>query len=188
VTVRAKENVFKTPRGGMALGLELRLPTGQEENLLGSGSLGIKVFDAMSITFGRIAPHLNVGYQRNSASVLAGDVTTGTKGDLPDELSYGVGADVGIEKRLSIAFDLIGRHSADAPRLSSTTFETPGSSLQSFPDIAFSVGALNVVSGALGMKVNIGGTMLATFNLQFKLNDAGVRTRITPLVGLEYAF
>ena len=76
VTVRAKENVFKTPRGGMALGLELRLPTGQEENPLGSGSLGIKVFDAMSITFGRIAPHLNVAYQRNSASVLAGDVTT----------------------------------------------------------------------------------------------------------------
>jgi hypothetical protein len=188
VTVRAKENVFKMPRGGMALGLELRLPTGQEENLLGSGSLGIKVFDAMSITFGRIAPHLNVGYQRNSASVLAGDVTTGTKGDLPDELSYGVGADVGIEKRLSIAFDLIGRHSADAPRLSITTFETAGSSPQSFPDIAFSVGALNAVSGALGMKVNIGGTMLATFNLQFKLNDAGVRTRITPLVGLEYAF
>jgi hypothetical protein len=38
------------------------------------------------------------------------------------------------------------------------------------------------------MKVNVGRTLLATFNLQFKLNDAGLRTRVTPLVGLEYGF
>jgi hypothetical protein len=38
------------------------------------------------------------------------------------------------------------------------------------------------------MKANLAGTLLATFNLQFKLNDAGVRTRVTPLIGLEYGF
>ena len=113
-------------------------------------------------------------------------MTAGTKGDLPDELSYVVGADLGIEKRLTLAFDVLGRHSSDAPRLASTTFN--GNPSQSFPDIAFGVGSLDVVSGALGLKVNVGGTMLATFNLQFKLNDAGLRTRVTPLVGLEYGF
>jgi hypothetical protein len=30
--------------------------------------------------------------------------------------------------------------------------------------------------------------MLATFNVQFNLNDAGLRTRVTPLLGLEYGF
>jgi hypothetical protein len=188
VIVRAKETAFRTPRGGIALGVEVRLPTGEEENLLGSGSLGVKVFDAMSLTFGRIAPHVNLGYQRNGASVLAGDVTAGTKGDLPDELSYIVGADVGVEKRLTIAFDVLGRHSSDSPRLASTTFSVDGAPAQSFPDISFGVGSLNVVSGSLGMKANIGGTMLATFNVQFKLNEAGLRTKVTPLVGLEYAF
>jgi hypothetical protein len=188
VIVRAKETAFRTPRGGIALGVEVRLPTGEEENLLGSGSLGVKVFDAMSLTFGRIAPHVNLGYQRNGASVLAGDVTAGTKGDLPDELSYVVGADVGVEKRLTIAFDVLGRHSSDSPRLASTTFSVDGAPAQSFPDISFGVGSLNVVSGSLGMKANIGGTMLATFNVQFKLNEAGLRTKVTPLVGLEYAF
>jgi len=186
VIVRAKETALKTARGGMALGVEVRLPTGQEENLLGSGSLGIKVFDAMSMTFGRVAPHVNLAYQRNGASVLAGDVTAGTKGDLPDEVSYVVGADVGIEKRLTMAFDVIGRHSSDAPRLARTTFN--GDPAQPFPDIAFGVGSLDVVSGAVGMKVNVGRTLLATFNLQFKLNDAGLRTRVTPLVGVEYGF
>jgi hypothetical protein len=187
VILRAKDTAFKTTRGGMAVGIEVRLPTGDEENLLGSGSLGIKVFDALSTTFGRVAPHLNVAYQRNGASVLAGDVAAGTKGDVPDEVSYVVGADVGVAKRLTIAFDLLGRHSANAPRLASTTFAAAGSD-QKYPDIAFGVGSLDVVSGAFGMKVNVGGTLLATFNLQFKLNDAGLRTKVTPLVGLEYGF
>ena len=188
VIVRGKGTAFKTARAGVAVGLEARLPTGQEENLLGSGSVGVKVFEAVSATYGRVAPHVNVAYQWNGRSVLAGDVATGVKGDLPDELSYVFGADVGIEKRLSIAFDLLGRHSSDAPKLSTSTFRPSGSPLQSFPDIAFGVGSLNVVSGAFGLKANIAGTMLVTFNLQFKLNDAGVRAKVTPLIGFEYGF
>jgi len=38
------------------------------------------------------------------------------------------------------------------------------------------------------MKANIAGTMLVTFNLQFKLNDAGVRAKVAPLIGFEYGF
>jgi hypothetical protein len=187
VVVRGKGTAFKTARGGVALGLEARLPTGQAENLLGSGSFGLKAFEAVSATYGRVAPHMNVGYQWNGRTVLAGDVATGVKGDLADELSYVVGTDIGIEKRLSIAFDVLGRHSADAPRLSKSTL-TPAGSQETFQDIAFGVGSLNVVDGAFGLKANVAGTMLVTFNLQFKLNDAGVRTRVTPLVGIEYGF
>jgi len=134
-----------------------------------------------------MSPHVDVGYQWNGRSVLAGDVTAGIKGAVPNELSYVVGADVGIERRLSIAFDVLGRHSPDAPRLASSTF-TAAESGQMFQDIAFSVGALNVLNGSFGMKANVGGTVLVTFNLQFKLNDAGVRAKATPLVGLEYGF
>jgi hypothetical protein len=186
IVVRGKGTAFKSARAGVAIGVEARLPTGQEENLLGSGSFGLKAFEAVSATYGRVAPHVNVAYQWNSQSLLAGDVARGIKGDLPDEISYMVGADIGVEKRLSIAFDLLGRHSADAPKLASTTFT--GADRTTFADIAFSVGSLNVVTGAVGMKANLAGTLLATFNLQFKLNDAGVRTRVTPLIGLEYGF
>src|SRR4029434_5920719 len=156
---------FKTPGAGIAIGLETRLPTGQEQNLLGSGSFGAKVFEAMSATYRRVTPHVDVAYQWNGSSVLAGDVTANVKGDLPDEFSYVVGADVGIERRLSIAFDVLGRHSKDAPKLSSSTFTSPESPAQSFSDIAFSVASLNVVSGAFGLKVNIAGTLLVIFNV-----------------------
>ena len=187
VIVRGKGTAFKTAQAGVAIGLEARLPTGRAEDLLGSGSFGLKVFEAVSATYGRVAPHVNVGYQWNGDTVLAGDVATGVKGELPDELSYVIGADVGIEKRLSIAVDVLGRHSSDAPKLSSSTF-TPVGSQQTFQDIAFSVGSLNVVSGSFGLKANVAGTMLVTFNLQFKLNDAGVRAKVAPLIGIEYGF
>ena len=188
VILRAKETLFKKSSAGLAVGVEARLPTGQEENLLGSGALGIKVFSAASAIYGHVAPHVNVGYQWNGSSLLAGDVAAGVKGDLPNELTYVFGADVGVEKRLSIAFDLLGRYSSDAQRLSSSTFTANVTPPQTFQDIAFSVGSLNVVSGAFGLKANVAGTLLATFNLEFKLNDAGLRTKVTPLVGLEYGF
>jgi hypothetical protein len=189
VIVRGKETLFKKAHGGLAVGVEARLPTGDEENLLGSGALGVKVFSAASGTYGHVSPHVNVGYQWNGSSLLAGDIAAGVKGDLPNELSYVFGADVGVERRLSIAFDVLGRYWSDAQRLASSTFTASSvSPPQTFDDVAFRVGPLNVVSGSFGLKANIAGTLLATFNLEFKLNDAGLRTKVTPLVGLEYSF
>ena len=47
---------------------------------------------------------------------------------------------------------------------------------------------MNVASGAFGLKANIARSLLVTFNVLFKLNDAGVQAKVTPLVGLEYGF
>jgi hypothetical protein len=99
VIVRGKGTAFKTARTGLALGLEARLPTGQEENLLGSGSLGLKVFTATSATYGRVSPHVNVGITTEQPA--RGGHRCRVKGDLPNELSYVFGADIGVERRLS---------------------------------------------------------------------------------------
>ena len=50
------------------------------------------------------------------------------------------------------------------------------------------LGDLSVVNGAIGMKVNAVGTLLVTFNMLFRVNDAGLRTKATPLIGMEYGF
>jgi hypothetical protein len=185
---RAKGTVFKTPKAGVALGVEARLPTGQAENLLGSGAWGLKAFEAFSFSLGAFSPHVNVGYQWNGGTVLAGDTATGEKGDLPDELTYIVGADVGVDKRLTLAFDLLGRHSSDSPRLEVASFVSQDPKRTVYPDLSFRLGSLDVVSGSFGMKANVIGTLLATFNVQFNINHAGLRTRVTPLVGLECTF
>jgi hypothetical protein len=97
-----------------------------------------------------VRPHLAAcerGLQWNGNTVLAGDVATAVQGDLPDETFFVVGADVAVEQRLSMAFELLGRHSSDSPRLARRTFTVPGTS-ESFSDISFTSGSLNAISGA----------------------------------------
>ena len=78
-------------------------------------------------------------------------MATDVKGDLPDELSYVVGADVGVEKaavdRVRCARTPLGRR---AEALAAARSRRPVRRRRRSDDIAFSVGALNVVSGAFG--------------------------------------
>jgi len=188
IILRAKGTVLKGQTAGAALGVEVRLPTGQEQNLLGSGSLGVRVFEATSFQVGSLSPDFGASYQWNGATVLAGDIASSTKGDLPNEFAYNVGADASVNRRLTIAIDLIGRYSKDSPRLKSSTFTAQDPEATTYPDIAFDLGTLNIVNGSAGMKVNVASTLLVTFNALFRLNDAGLRTKVTPLIGIEYGF
>lgn len=95
VILRLKSTVLKSGQTSMALGVDSRLPTGDEEDLLGSGAPGVKPFLALSFSNKSFAPHLNVAYQWNGDSVLAGNILTGTKGDMPDQVLYTAGLDVG---------------------------------------------------------------------------------------------
>ncbi len=186
VVLRAKAKAVQTSSAVVALGLEARLPTGREESLLGSGSWGIKVFEATSLPNETLTPHFGVGYQWNGDTVLTGDVATGRKGDLPGEFTYYAGADTSVTRRLSIAFDVLGRISPDSPRLTSASFAAPDGVV--YPDIAFTLGSLHSLNGSFGMKVNAVSTLLITFNMLFKLNEQGLRTKATPLIGMEYGF
>jgi hypothetical protein len=60
--------------------------------------------------------------------------------------------------------------------------------LEGFPHIAFRTGSLHQSNGSLGFKVNPIGKLLITFNTLFRLNDAGLRGRVTPLLGASYTF
>jgi hypothetical protein len=187
VIVRLKTTLYKGGTSAVALGVDGRLPTGDEEDLLGSGAPGVKPFLALSFGSKNVSPHLNFAYQWNGDSVLAGSVTTGTKAKVPDQFLYAVGFDVGLNQKVTFVADVLGRYVIDSPRLQSTVFQTidVGST---FPNIHFEKGSFLVVDGAVGLKFNLGGRLLADFNALFKLNDAGLRDTFTPLVGLEYSF
>jgi hypothetical protein len=187
VILRLKSTLFKSGQTAVALGVDSRIPTGDEEDLLGSGAPGVKPFLVVSFSNKNFAPHLNLAYQWNGNSVLAGNVMTGTKGDMPDQVLYAGGLDIGLTEKVTIAFDVLGRYVIDSPRLTSTIFRAldVGST---FPNIHFETGSFSVVDGAVGIKINLGGKLLADFNALFRLNDAGLRDTFTPLVGIEYSF
>jgi hypothetical protein len=183
---RLKGAPLRSEGGSLALGVDVRVPTGDEENFLGLGAAGVKPFLVASFSQGRVAPHVNVAYLWNGKSVLAGDVATGEKKDLPDQVTYAVGLDIGASKRLTLAFDFLGTYVIDSPRLVREVFTAANG--QAFPQIGFVTESYNLANGAAGLKFNPVGRLLIDLNVLFKLDSSGLRDKVTPLVGIEYAF
>lgn len=189
IAVRVKAAVLKENSRTLAVGVDTRVPSGDEENLLGSGALGVRVFGAFSSAVGRAEPHLNLSYQWNGKSVLAGDVKTGQKGQLPDQFLYAVGTDVGLNDRLTVVFDLLGRRVVNAPQMNTYPFTATGPAASvTLQDIRFSTASYWASDGALGLKANVAPKLLITANLRFQISGKGLVDRIAPLAGVEWAF
>ena len=189
LVARAKGTVLREGSRALAVGVDLRMPTGDEENLLGSGALGMKPFAAFSTSIGVFAPHANVAYQWNGESLIAGSVRDDVKQDLPDQFTYALGADVLVAPRLSVIVDLFGQRIINSPRLTSRTSTRTGvAGSVTLDDIQFVNESYWTAAGSFGMKANVAAQMLATFNLRFALSDGGLTDRLSPLLGVEWSF
>ena len=199
VVFRGKYEVYKGEHAGVALGVDVRTPTGDEKNYLGSGAAGVKPFGVFSYS-ARVSPHVELGYEVNGDSILAGNFvgSTNSTGSLPNRFIYIVGADAAINKRLTAAFDLYGQHLSDSPRLVSTTYTDLGkcsdvtcTSLAAgttHPNVAGVTTGSNLVDASFGVKVRAYGKLVVTGNVLVKLNDDGLRAKVVPLVGVGYSF
>lgn len=188
VTLRMKGTLSKRQASGVALGVDVRLPTGNEMELLGSGTTTVRPFAVWSATFGRLSPHLNGGYAWSGSSVLAGNPATGELGDFPDHATYAAGAEVTINKYMTAVLDVLGRYDIDTKRLVSEEFHALDAKGTAFPNVTFVTDSYNALSGAFGLKTNIVNQLLLDVNLLFKLDENGLRDKVTPLVGVEYTF
>jgi hypothetical protein len=187
ITVRMKQAIKKSPKNGVALGLDLRLPTGDERQLLGTGAPGVQPFAAWSANYATFSPHVNLGYQWNGSSVLGGNLDSGVAEDLPDVAVYALGAVVAVHSRVTAAVDILGRYIIDSPRVRRDEFHALDAR-SVFPNITFDTGSIHELSGAVGLKINVAGRLLVNTNLLVRLNSAGLRDKLSPLVGIEYAF
>jgi hypothetical protein len=198
VILVVKGTVISGERSKLAAGLETRFPTGDVFNLLGTGAYGIKPYVVFSRFWGRITPHANIGYQWNGFSVLRQNPAGGNL-RLPDTLDYSIGADVGLIKRkLSVVADFVGQHYFDAPRItpaapvtglrpdtSGITGSLQGADLTS---IGIATSDYNVNNMSVGLKWSPKGNLIVSANALLKLNDAGLRAKFVPLVGISYRF
>jgi hypothetical protein len=186
VVLRGKFEVLRGEKVGLSGGLDIHLPTGDELNLLGAGTWGIRPFVTFSYA-GRVAPHASFGYQVNGDSVLAGDVATDTKAHLPNIITYTAGLDAGITRRVSASIDFLGQTLPDEKKVLNAPPVTDFVNV-SHPDISAKSATVNQASFALGGKVNPLGRLLITADVLFRLNDAGLHSKPVPLVGLSYTF
>ena len=167
----------------------MRLPTGDEMNLLGTGATAVQPYAVWSASLGPFSPHVNAGYRWNGTSVLAGGPGSGESRDLPDV--------VRLQRRRrhrgAPAGDAGGgRARPGGARLAAAVAARRSAALDAartpFPDIAFRKRTLHELSAATGFKVNIADRLLVNANLLFRLNSDGLRDKVSPLLGVEYAF
>lgn len=202
ILVRAKGKLLDLGNGGVALGIDVRLPSGDEKNLLGTGAAGYKPFLVASYAGKTVSPHVKVAYQWNGDSYLgvnangatvqnlAGQPVPLTKGKLPNELFYEAGLDAGLTKQVTFAADFLGRRFHNAEQAFATTFNAPdpGGTIHPFADTGTQVGSFSTSEAAIGLKFNPVGNLLIDANILLNLDHNGLHHKPTPLFGIEYAF
>jgi len=133
LVVRLKGSVIERPHFVVATGVDLRFPTGDASNYLGTGTTSIKPFVAVSL-FSKpikgfvLAPHMEAGWQYSGKSELAGPLSgtpqsyvlsgasipyaaapfTTSKGYLPSVFSWAVGTEVALNRRNTALIDILG--------------------------------------------------------------------------------
>ncbi len=196
VVLRSKWKFTGGPRGGWAAAIDLRLPTGDERDLLGTGATQAKLFIIGSKEYGTFSPHVNLGYTFSSGG---NDFVE----SFPDELNYTLGFDWAATPRFTLAADLLGRTLFDAVRLVSSDddflfctqpgqgpFCTAGATTTvQRPVVDAETGDLNLLLGSLGVRFNPVGNLLISLNGLYSLSDDGLQDNdIIPVVALEYTF
>lgn len=177
-SVQGKLRVTATDsRFGMAILTGVRVPTGREEDFMGSegwSARGLGVFS--TAPFGGFSPHLNIGGVFRSAdgerSAIIG----------------AIGFDHRTSNRLTLAGELLGQFPVgENPLIQSeaTIFtgekevSVPSSNLPTLDDYQF--------DGAFGFKLGLGGFAIIG-NAIVPLNDGGLRGEVLWTVGLQGGF
>jgi hypothetical protein len=203
ITLRVKGTAWQSDRGRLALGVDIRTPTGDPLDFLGTGAAGVAPFVVWSMR-SRISPHFLASFAVNGSSVIAGDITVGSKAKLPGQFKYASGTDVRVTKWLTTAFDMIGQQVFQAGRTSKTTASAPGECLDTSgncdpalgfgpavaqPSLTTSTGSFNTTSMSIGVKAKpFGANLIITANTLFGLSNGGLHSQVVPLLGLSYMF
>jgi hypothetical protein len=208
ILVRAKWAPWQTDRGAVAAAFEARLPTGNQDLLIGTPGVRPKLLFLGSTTAGVVSPHVNLSYQFGGPGATVRRVPGGMD-ELVDapvgrELGYTAGVEVAAHPNLTLSADVLGRSLRNAARFD---FEERGLGAgQGSPELraAFAqlaqmgtptiysmnprVGSLNRVMVAVGAKTAILGRGLVRLDVLGSMNDAGLKPGLTIVTGVEFTY
>jgi hypothetical protein len=190
VVLRSKFRFLEGKAGGLAFQGEVRLPTGNADDLLGTGATQGTASLIGSLHAGNFSPHINAGYTWS----------TNAYGErIPDEVSYTGGFDWAVSPRMTLAADVLGRtfRNSRVVRVVDKTFQANTNSDPTTPPVIITAVFPELVSeqkdstqliGSVGVKINPFGNFLLTLNGLFSINRVGLQSRFAPLIGADYSF
>ena len=171
ILVRTKFNAVRRRGSGMAIGADLRLPTGDAENLLGSGEATFLPRLMGSLEGGRFAVHGDLGVRIGYA--------TGS-------VDYGVAATMASTPRLTLVGELSGRRVASLGRLVDTLQPHPSlAGVQTLRLTSTDRAAHQAVATA-GFKWNVFSTWLLSGHVSHPLTESGLTADWVPSLSLDY--
>jgi hypothetical protein len=177
VAVRVKAKLPTAGRVGAAILGDVRLPTGDEENFLGSGYTTVRALGILSARLRDFTPHLNAGFLFRSAD------------DVDNAVLVTAGFDQLISPDVTLSFDVLSEWEVGSGGLSvpgPVEFSAPyqrSVEATTIPDMRD-----DVVNATLGAKILLGGGVTAVANGLAPLNRGGLRPDWGITLGLERSF
>lgn len=195
IILRSKYNFWGAEDGAAAFGLGLVLPSGDEDNLQGTGDTHVVPSLMLSqVWWNRFEPHLNLGFDLN-----ANDVERSS-------FLYTVGATVQILRPLALMIDVIGRTEFNGLQVNKNKLLSDGLLLDKPINQCTTEAACSgqqtkvavfpenftqrndIVNFAFGLRYGIGASGSVYFGGVVPINDDGFRADFIPSGGIEYTF
>ena len=195
ILLRTKVALMASDSFDAAAAVDIRLPTGDPEKLMGTGFTQARVMFIGGTTLGSVNPHVNVGYTFGGEGMVFGadNRWEGSFGDPElierqpsEEFNYTAGVDIAATSRLTIAGDIIGRVVRNTAAMDLFDNGPAEPDRQIFLEVR--PGTVHLLLGAVGAKVSVGGAWLLTGTVLFPLNDNGIKPGVSPVIGFERAF
>ena len=173
VAVRTKVRFTGDGPAAVAGGVELRLPTGREEDLLGAGEMATRFMGMASAEAGPTSVY--------------GNFTVGF-GGIGREVSYGGALALAASPRMTVIGEVIARRIAGLQRIGEVAAPHPRlRGVQTTRLMPVGTDQTSAFAVA-GMKWNVSSTWLLHANVLMPLSDSGLTARFTPTIAMDYSF
>ena len=177
VVGRLKVNLGQSTRMGAALLGEVRLPTGDEENLLGSGSTSVRAMAVFSMLFGGMEARFNGGYVMRTGELQN------------DAIAASLGFDNLLAPWMTLAFDIRGDWQVGDAKISlppPVQLNTPF--VRTFQATNIPERDENRLDASMGLKFNVRGGTVLVMNGIVPIRKVSLQPDFVWTMGLEFNF
>src|SRR5688572_23745192 len=158
VAVRAKYRLFAARSGGIAAAAEVRLPTGNEQLLLGAGSAALRVMGIASAESGAVGAHANF-------SIVRGGVS--------NEIAGSGALTFAATPTVTIAGELLLRKLSDVRQMIGVSADHPTNARVTTERLVPGLIAPTLSSAVTGVKWNVSGTFVLSGDVLWRIGTAG---------------
>lgn len=171
--LRAKYTLFATTEAALAAAAEVRLPTGDEANLLGAGAVAYRVQGIGSFERGRLTLHGNGGL---------------VFGGVSNEVNFAGAVAYAVQPRVTVSTEVLVRRVAELSTIGLTG--SPHPTIDGVETFRLTSGApgTTLATAVAGAKWNVDGTFVLGGHVSIPLVRRGLTAPITPTLTLEYSW